>query len=215
MSKGNSNHKVRSYCFPAPLIIRSDSKITVNAGEATLSHDGEVLIRIADNQSIELIPIEMIDKDQIKTVQATLIEKPEEVKSQFTIPSDYVLFFKTQASRNSYNGGRATYEYYKKEKDASYLLVIRQGDTITYYYELGSLFDQKSKIAMALRTFTREKPFYRRDLKPHLMPPSLKQSQLIKACLEILAKEDFLSVQKVPVGDKELERYTRTAKMLP
>jgi len=215
MSNGNSNHKTKSYHFPTPLVITSNSKITVIAGKATLVHEGDLLLRIVDGQLIELKPLEKLTIESITTKQSVLINEPEEPILQFVIPSDHKFIFETEASRATYGGDKSTYQYYKRESDASYFVAIMQGEKVKQRYDLGSLFDQKSKIAIALKTFTREKPFYRRDLKPHFMPPSLRQGQLIKACLEILTKEGFLTTQKIPKGEQELDRYTRTQKMLP
>jgi hypothetical protein len=216
MSNGNGNHKAKSYYFPAPIVIKSGSKITAIAGKATLTHEGDLLIRIADSQSIELIPIDRVDTESTSTVQTVLANNPQTQLAKDTIiPFDYSLFFSTKASRATYGGDISVYDYYKREKDASYWVVIRQGEGTKHHYDLGGLFDQKSKISVALRAFTREKPFYRRDLKPHLMPSSIKQGQLIKSCLEILTKEGFLTAQKVPKGEQEVDRYTRTPKMLP
>lgn len=213
MSNGNSNHKSRPYHFPAPLLIKSDSPITVTDGKATLTHEGYIIVRIVDGCLIELQPQEKILDEPNQSIQTVLID--EEPKSKFTIPVGYNLLSSSKAQRATYGGERSEYLYYKREKDASYLVFIMQGKEIIRYYNLGSLFDPDSRIALALKAFTREKPFYRKDLKPHLMPPSLKQGQLIKSCLEILAHEGFLSVQNVPWGEQEIERYTRTPKMLP
>lgn len=213
MSNGNSNHKGRPYHFPAPLIIKSDSPITITDGKASLLHEGSIIIRIVDGYLIELQPQEKTPENQAQDVQTVLIPEPATLQS--VIPSDYEMFAISKAQRATYGGEKSKYQYYKREKDASYFVAIMQGDRIIRHYSLGSLFDPDSRIAAALKAFTREKPFYRRDLKPRLMPSSLKQGQLIKSCLDILAKEGFLSVQNIPKGEQEIERYTRTPRMLP
>jgi hypothetical protein len=214
MSNGNGYHKTKSYHFPTPLVIRCNSKLTVMAGKATLTHEGDLLIRIVNDQMLELKPLDRIETEP-DSMQTVLVDGSKEKIPYFTIPKDYTLFFKTEASRTSYGTAIGVYEYYKREKDAAYIMAIKKGNEIKHLYDLGSLFDQSSKITVALKTFTREKPFYRRDLKPRLMPPSLKQGQLIKGCLEILVKEGFLGVQNVSVGEQQIDRFTRTLKMLP
>jgi hypothetical protein len=213
MSNGNSNHKSRPYHFPAPLLIKSDSPITITDGKASLVHEGNIIIRIVDGYLIELQPQDKTPEKQPQSIQKILIDEPDLVQS--LIPADYTLLMTNKAKRATYGSEISEYQYYKREKDASYFVVIKQGDKIIRDYNLGSLLDPDSKITLALKTLNREKPFYRRDLKYHLMPSSLKQGQLIKSCLDILAHEGFLSVQNIPLGEHKLERYTRTPKMLP
>jgi len=213
MSNGNGNHKARPYHFPAPLLIKSDSPITVTDGKATLVHEGSIILRILDGYLVELQPQEKSPENQTEGVQTVLI--PETYTSGFVLPPDYDLLVTSKAGRRSHATEKSDYLYYKRTKDESYLVAITQGKKIIRHYDLGSLFDANSRITIALKAFTREKPFYRRDLKAHLMPPSIKHGQLIKSCLDILVKEGFLSVQNIRVAGREMERYTRTSKMLP
>lgn len=212
MSNGNNNHKNRPYHFPAPLLIKSDSPITVTDGKATLVHEGNIVVRIVDGQFIELQPQDRTVMESAETIsEVMLTHEPSEP----VIPNDYGLLTGSRSQRATYGGERSVYEYYKRERDASYLVVIKRDQKIIRVHDLGSLFDLSSKIGMALKTFTREKPFYRRDLKPVLMPPSLKQGQLIKSCLDILVHEGFLEIQKIPMGEQQIVRYLRTQKVLP
>jgi len=215
MSNGNNRHRIRPYHFPAPLLIKSDSPITVTDGKATLKHEGNIIVRVADGYLIEL---QLQDKTPEKPtlgrgIESFLIEEPKSVQSIIPIGFDFLK--KSKATRATYGDEISEYQYYKREKDASYYVVIKRENEIIREYNLGSLFDPESKIAIALKTFTRERPFYRKDLKPRLMPSSLRQGQLIKSCLDILVEEGFLSAQNINIGDREIERYTRTSKILP
>lgn len=204
----NGNHKPKRYSFPLPLIIRSDSPILITDGKAKLEHEGDITIRVADTQTVEF-ELQEPTKDATKSSEVTV-----QMYFEPSLPDGYVRFMEPTKS-NSRGRAKSTYEYYRRDRDMSYLLLIRHDDR-TRKVNLGSLFDSDSVIHKALREFSREKPFYRRDLIAFRMPDGLKQGQIIKACLDILTYEGFLERKEVSLRDKKpIDRYFRTEKKLP
>jgi hypothetical protein len=211
MSNGISNHKSKRYTIPTPLSIKSDTPITITDGKITLRHEGEILLRIADTQSIEF---ETFESPHLGKRESTLLQIP--ILPPLTepeVPEGFTPFLTTKAK--SHWRQSCIYRTYKRERDLLYILFIQRNNRIRKI-NLGSLLNQQSIISIALKEFTREKPFYRRDLKALNMPQSLKQGQMVKACLDILTKEGFLDRTEVKVGKKRIsDRYIRTAKVLP
>ncbi len=210
MRNGNSNHKPRRYGFPLPLVIRSDSPILITDGKGQLIHNGDIIIRMADTQSVEFElqqPRANTQETSVDFIQPDIIEP--------SLPDGYAKLTTSQAKTAAYGRAKSIYEYYKREKDMSFIALIKRNEK-TRQINLGSLFKPDSVINEALKEFSREKPFYRRDLKSFRMPHSLKQGQRIKACLDILTHEGFLDRTDVTIGKKrKTARYVRTVKRLP
>jgi hypothetical protein len=212
MRNGNGNHKPKRYSFPLPLVIRSDSPILITDGKAQLRHKGDIIVRIANTQSVEFETQEPTEKRQempSNLVQATIFE-PE-----LPLPDGYVKLMTAQTKTTSHGRSKSIYEYYKRERDMSFIAIVRRNEKIRQI-NLGSLFEPESIMTVALKEFSREKPFYRRDIKPDRMPHSLKQGQRIKSCLDILTHEGFLDRTEVSIGkNRKTDRYVRTVKQLP
>lgn len=206
----NSNHKPKRYSFPLPLIIRSETPILITDGKAQLEHKGDIIIRSADTLSVIFEPQETMELRHVepkKFLQSTIVEP--------TLPEEYELLTKSQSKVSASGGAKSEYLYYQRERDMSFIAIIRRNEKVRRI-NLGSLFDRHSIISTALREFSREKPFYRRDLQTQRMPTSLKQGQRIKACLDILTHEGFLDKTEIPIGKKrKTDRYIRTTKQLP
>lgn len=210
MRVGRNNHKLRRYTFPLPLMIKSDAPILITDGKGRLVHNGNIVITKADIVSVEFEPQET--KETTPDISVILGRKSVREPS---LPEGYTLLTTSEAKSASYGRGKSTYEYYKRERDMSFIAVVRRnGDS--KLINLGSLFDPNTTISIALNELSREKPFYRRDLKAERMPSGLKHGQILKACLDVLVEEGFLDRTEVPIGKKRrTDRYIRTAKQLP
>ncbi len=209
MSNRNSNHKPKRYGFPLPVVIRSNSPIEITDGKAQLKHEGAIIIRTADTISVEFEPQET--KQGIRQSPESLIQTFFEP----SLPNEYVALTKAPPKATSHGRVKSTYEYYKRERDMSFIVLIKRNEKIRKI-KLGSLFEPDSIMSKALKEFSREKPFYRRDLKVFRMPEGLKHGQVIKACLDILVHEGFLDRTEITVGkSRKTDRYVRTAKRLP
>lgn len=204
MSNGNNNHKNKVYPFPAPFIIRSDAPILITDGKVRLLHKGDIIVR-STSQFIELEPQEPQEKE-IEVPEILQVTEP--IKPRTIVPEDYGFLTSTTSHKT-----KTIYDYYKRDKDLSYMVLVKIGNNVRPY-KLGSLFDANSIIGTALNEFSRRKPFSRRDLKLESMPPHLKQGQIIKSCLDILAHEGYLERRIFNRGEIKVERFWRTPKML-
>lgn len=224
MRNGNSNHKPKRYSFPLPLVIKSDSTITITDGKAQLIHQGEILIRSASDQSIAFETFQpernlqqgnKHGEEPQRKISPRITSLIESLDVQPKVPNGYSRLTTEKAKTASHGRERSIYEYYKRERDASYMVLVKRNGNIRPW-KLGSLLKPDSTISIALKEFSREKPFYRRDLKPERMPSGLKHGQIIKACLSILSYEGFLDRTEILVGKKrKTDRYIRTLKRLP
>lgn len=224
MINGNGNHKPKRYSFPLPLVIKSDSTITITDGKGQLVHQGEILIRSANTQSIEFEtfqpetethrPKKTEQEPQRKVSQTRIAALLDSLSILPKLPEGYVALTTEKAKTSAYGKERSVYEYYKRERDLSYIVQIKRNGKIRTW-KLGSLLETDSNICKALREFSRVKPFYRRNLKPERMPSGLKHGQIIKACLTILTHEGFLDKTEVQISGRETDRYVRTSKQLP
>lgn len=213
MRNHNSNHKPKRYGFPLPVVIKSAAPIIITDGKAQLKHEGDIVIRIADTQSVEFEP-------QAPSLAATT---PSEMSAPLietffdpSLPDGYVPLTTTRTKSTSHGTAKSIYEYYKRERDMSFLAWVRRNGEVRRKISLGSLFDPDSTVCRALKEFSREKPFYRRDLKAYRMPDGLKHGQVIKACLDVLVHEGFLDRTEVAIGkSRKADRYVRTSKRLP
>jgi hypothetical protein len=217
LSNGNNGHKNKVYPFPTPFIIRSNAPIMITDGKAQLLHNGDILVRIRDDQFIELEPREPEPQElQKKKDEIAILEGIEEIirdtepskpQPKAFVPEDYgYLFTATSRKTNSH------YDYYKRDKDLSYMVLIKRGEKLRPY-KLGSVYDENSIIRTAFDEFSRRKPFSRRDLKLASMPIKLKQGQMIKSCIDILVHEGYLARQVHDIEGKKIERYWRTEKV--
>ena len=205
----NSNHKSRRYSFPLPLKIRSDSPILITDGKVKLLHNGEIIIRSADTLSVEFEPRET-EEDYESDI--AVIVSPTMMRES-SLPEGYIPLTTSRAKTTAYGRNKSVYEYYKRERDMSFIVLVRRNEKVTHI-NLGSLFDPEGIMSIALKEFSRSKPFYRSDLKTHRMPSGLRQGQRIKACLDVLVYEGFLEQREVTLGKKKVDRFVRTEKQL-
>lgn len=211
MSSSNDNGKSKPYRTPTPLIIKSNSPITITDGKFIIVHSGNVVFH-GDCVEFEL-------EDTQKTlhfVQETVRKGQVDLASSFNIaPEGYRLFTTSDAKSLAWDRKRSKYETYKRDKDLSYITIIRRNGHTHPPIRLGSLLDPESMISVALREFSKSPSFLRRDLNAEKMPVLLGQGQRIKACLDVLEKEGFLLKTEIKAGKKRtMDKYVRTDKKL-
>ena len=107
------------------------------------------------------------------------------------------------------------YRYYKRG-NSSYYALITGKKTGTHKIELGKISDRNSSIYIIAKTIAFNlgtKKFTRKDLKP-LIPPSMQNGQKLKALLDTLYYEGYLSKEMTKTAKlKEKEVYSTTDKM--
>lgn len=211
MSSTDENGKSKPYRTPTPLIIKSNSPITITDGKFTIVHSGSVVFH-GGYVEFEL-------EDTQKTLITRNPSSQANLSSSFTIPPQlpegYRLFMTTDAKVVAHDRKRSRYETYKRDRDISYITVIRRNGSTSPLIQLGSLLNPESMISVALREFSKTSTFLRSELKAQNLPVALGQGQRLKACLDVLEKEGFLTKELVKVGAKRtIDKYIRTDKKL-
>lgn len=193
-----------------PIKISGDNLIVSMAnGSLTAPYSGDILIKSVDSN--ELIVFELNPKQKPEYQKPVEVPKPTPLHPT-TMPHDYVYLFADRARSKAYGRTRSEYLYYKRERDLSYLVVIRKNGQLRKTH-LGSLLNPNSILREALRAFPKGE-FFRKDIKISNMPSGLRQGQRIKGALDVLSYEGFLSKTEVKWGKRTVEKYVRTSKTI-
>lgn len=210
MSSSNDNEKSKPYRTPTPLIIKSTSPITITDGKFTIVHSGNIVFR-GDYVEFEL---EETQKSLVETKEKTR-EAQTDLSSSLTIPDGYRFLVATEPKQFARDRKRSRYEAYKRDKDLSYITIIKRNGSTYPPIRLGSLLDPESLISVALKEFSKPGTFLRNELRPKNLPMSLAHGQRVKACLDVLEKEGFLVKSSINVGKtRTMDKYARTDKKL-
>jgi len=210
MSTVENDSKSKTYRIPTPLIIKSNAPLTITDGKFTIVHLGNIVFH-GDYVEFRLEGTQKLLKDNTaygEATQATL-----QVPS--SLPEGYNLFLTTEAQTLAWGRKRSKYDTYKRDKDLSYMTFIRRNGDTHPPIRLGSLLDPESLISIALKEFSKNQSFLRRDIKAENMPTSLGQGQRVKACLDVLEKEGFFVKTPIKAGRRRtIDKYVRTDKKL-
>ena len=210
MNEKDVRDKSRIWNVVPPLKISGDN-LTISLapnGEIKAPYSGDIIIKTLDSEKGQIV-CELIPHSNSPQRQAQLSVIVPKADSK-SIPHGYSYYFTEQAKSRAYGRVVSNYMYYKRERDLSYLVVIKKNGNERRYH-LGSLLDPTSILAEALRAFpTRE--FLRKDINLSEMPAGLRHGQKVKATLDILTKEGFLSRSEEKYGKRTLDKYKRTGK---
>jgi hypothetical protein len=210
MSSTDDTVKSKPYRTPTPLIIKSTSPITITDGKFTIVHSGNIVFH---GNFVEF-ELEETQKTLLETKQKSR-EGQTELPSSFNMPEGYKFLVSTESKSVAWDQKRSRYETYKRDKDLSYITIIRRNGSSTPPIRLGSLLDPTSMISMALKEFSKTPTFLRRDIKVESLPMSLAQGQRVRACLDVLENEGFFTKTSEKVGPKRtIDKYVRTDKKL-
>jgi len=185
----------RSYRIAPPLTIQIEgSEIVITDGVISLKHEGKVKVKAASRSFVEF---------------ELGLEEPSKPVVPKEIDGGYIHVFSKEAKIPS-RGIRAVYEYYKRRNNGSYHVVVWRGYKKRRFH-LGSLGDSNSLLRKALDVLpVKGIQFHKGGLYKKL-PKDLAHGQMVKAVLDILTEEKYLTIKEVN-GIKEV--YERTEKTI-
>jgi hypothetical protein len=130
----------------------------------------------------------------------------------------FTLFHTNLSHSFGYGGKRSLFDYYKRDSDLSYYVLIKKEGKKDRKLQLGSLSEPNSRIFQVAciihKRFLRDKAFDKHELTQYL-PPPLNGARIIKGTLDILAKEGYLKSDTVKSGKKNRDKeiFSKTEKL--
>jgi hypothetical protein len=164
-----------------------------------------------------------VDSDgfvRFSVIESSEVEKPKQLmempQSQAHV-NGYSLFHTNLSRSFGYGGQKSIFEYYKRDSDLSYYAIIKKEGKPDRKVLLGSLQDQTSRIfqiaCIIHKNFVRDKAFDKLELTHHL--PSSFGARIMKATLDILAKEGYLIAENTMSAkrNRPKEAFIKTEKL--
>lgn len=128
------------------------------------------------------------------------------------VPEGYELIDQKESAK-LIKGLRGKYYYYHNKETKSYFALVSRGGGKPNRISLGSLDDHSSTLFQVLEKIPKDKPFHKADLNSLLPAKIVENRQPIKAALDILEKEGFVTKTGNKVGVSE--EYIRSTKGIP
>jgi hypothetical protein len=152
-----------------------------------------------------------IDRDGFVLFTLTHKEMKKQQPKQTILPQSkahmngYALFHTNLSKSFGYGGLKSVFEYYKKDSDLSYYLIVKKEGKPDRKLLLGSLRESTSRIfqvaSIIHEKFPRDKKFDKTELTQYL-PSSLNGARIVKGTLDILTKEGYLIAGSGKFGKK-------------
>jgi hypothetical protein len=130
----------------------------------------------------------------------------------------YTLFHTTLSKSYGYGGQKSVFEYYKRDSDLSYYVLIKKEDK-TRKILLGSLREPTSRIfQMAYiinEKFVAKGQKFDKGQLAKFLPKPLNGARIVKSTLDILTKEGYLNMNEEKSGKRlrTKELFMRTEKL--
>ena len=209
------NRKYREFKLATPLrfeitkdeILITDKFINVNAIKLDLG----ALFDISNPDADGYVLFSILYPEATKPKQELLPQTEAHVNG-------FALFHTNLSNSFGYGGKKSLFEYYKRESDLSYYVLIRKEGKKDRKLQLGSLTNPNSRIFQVAciinNHFLKDKDFDKYELTQYL-PPPLNGARIIKSTLDILTKEHFLKSDTVKSGKKNRDKevFSKTEKL--
>jgi hypothetical protein len=128
------------------------------------------------------------------------------------VPEGYELIDQKESAK-LIKGLKGKYYYYYNKENKTYFALVSRGGSKPNRIVLGSLHDHSSTLYQVLEKIPKDKPFHKADLNSLLPAKIVENRQPIKAALDILEKEGFVTRTGNKVGVSE--EYIRGSKAIP
>lgn len=185
--------------------------------EVVISNDFFVSHSIRIDQ-VDKIRFKSMDQDGFISFEIHYVE-PKKIIVSPQLEAEingYTLFHSRAPTTTAYGTQKSLYEYYKRDRDLSYYVLIRRGNSKPQKILLGSLLESKGIIfPMAWiinRSFDKGEVFDRKKMVPFL-PSKFRNRRIMKAVLDVLTAEGFLKRIETKSRGRLHEEFTKTEKL--